>query len=101
LGGAVLHAAHRVPGKLRGAVIGAGGGAFRLLVHAFGLLAGLLGGFVDRLAALLECLETGIRHKSLRRTSFGEETRLLRKSCMAPLRPSGSQGCASIPPQSV
>src|SRR5436305_89677 len=79
VGGALLRTGDGVAGIVAGGSIGVGSGPFGLLVDALGLLAGLLGGILDRLAALLECLEAGIRHKSLRGTLFREETQLPRK----------------------
>src|ERR1044072_2663858 len=60
--GAFLHPRDRIARIFRCAVVGIGCGCFRLSVHAFGLLAGLFGGFIDCLAALLECLATPICH---------------------------------------
>src|SRR5262249_34449191 len=67
IGGAFLHARDRVAGVFRRTAIGVGRGGLGLFVQAFSLLAGLFRGFVDRFAALLECLETRIGHKSLRK----------------------------------
>src|SRR4030081_1648916 len=68
VGGAVLRAGQRVAGVVGSALVGVGRGAFRLLVDAFGLLAGLPGGFIDRLAAFFHRgLEIRIRHCVLRK----------------------------------
>src|SRR4051794_15041070 len=106
VGGAVLHAGQRVPGVVRGTVIDVGGSAFRLLIDAFGLLAGLCGSFVDRPPALLHRgLEIRIRHLFLRRVA-GSVGKLVRMKRVAlgprpPCRASNSRGSASNPPQSV
>ena len=65
-------------------VIGVGGCALCLLVHAC-RPAGRSSSAASSIAfaALLECLEARIRHGSLR---VGDETRRDRKSCMAPSR---------------
>ena len=66
----LVRAGHRVAGVSGRLVIDVGRGAFRLFVRALGLLARLLRRFFDGLAALFECLEAGIRHKTLQGTLF-------------------------------
>src|SRR4051794_1923449 len=105
VGGSVLHPGERIAGVVRGAVIHVRGGALRLLIDAFGLLAGLGGGVVDRLAALLHLgLEIRIRHRSLRKVAvpWGNSSGSKELHGVRPRVPDRqSRGSASNPPQSV